>query len=331
MKNESTEPSDNFKAEYFSDEFAYWSARADAAASKVRAESTLKAYTSDWADFQSWCDRLGQAALPALPKTVAAYMRQLVDRDKSPAKPATVRRRLAAISVYHQQAGMVPPTASALVREQWKAIRRSKGVAPTQKQAILEEDLEELIRPLDTTTLAGLRDRAIILLGFASAMRRSELVALEVEDIEIERPGAVFTIRWSKTNQEGEAEFVAVFYGKQPATCPVRALEAWLAAAGIRRGPIFREIDRHGNLGTSALTPRVVAMVVKQVVSGLGKNAEKFAGHSLRRGFVTSSARAGASDREIMKQTRHRSRAMIDRYMQAATIWDNHPQTRLKL
>jgi integrase len=169
-------------------------------------------------------------------------------------------------------------------------------------------------------TLRGQRNRALLLLGFAGAFRRSELVALDVEDLEFQRNGVVVTLRRSKTDQEGESRRIGVPYGSSELTCPVRALQGWLELGAIIEGPVFRAVDRHGNLG-GQLGDHAVARLVKEHAVLVGLDPTRYAGHSLRAGLATSAADGGASDRAIMRQTGHRSAAMVNRYVREGRLF----------
>jgi integrase len=193
------------------------------------------------------------------------------------------------------------------MKEVWSGIRRTVGVAQTAKAAATTDYLKQILQ-LIPSTIIGVRDRALLLVGFAAALRRSELVALQVEDIQFVPEGAVVHIRRSKTDQEARGESVAIALGKQPETCPVRALNTWFSTSGISTGPIFRGIDRWNHLQDTALTDKVVALQV-------------FAGHSLRAGLATSAAIAGVNERKIMDQTRHKSVVMVRRYVREANLF----------
>jgi integrase len=181
------------------------------------------------------------------------------------------------------------------------------------------EDVRKVIAALPDT-LVGKRDAAVILLGFAAALRRSELVALNVEDVDFVDGGLHFTIRRSKVDQEGAGRQVGVAVGSTTDTCPVRAVRAWLHAAQITMGPIFRRIDQHGHIGPNALQPGAVAQVVKRAVVPLGMDPDAFSGHSLRAGLATSAAEAGANELTIMATTGHKSSQMVKRYVRRANL-----------
>ena len=282
--------------------------------------ATRRAYRAGLADFRAWCAAEGLEALPAAPETVARYVAALVERGR---KVATLEQRVAAIRWAHEAAGLESPTAAKGVRATLKGIRRKLGVAPAQKAPATAERLAAMVSLADAGTVKGLRDRALLLFGFASAMRRSELVALSLEDLEETERGLVVTLRRSKTDQEGRGQVRAVLFGRTPEMCPVRALRAWLEAASVESGRVFRRVDRHGHVG-ERLSCRAVAEVVKQYARRAGLEAQHFAGHSLRAGFVTSAAERGKSAERIMDHTGHRSVAMVRRYTRRADAFADH-------
>jgi site-specific recombinase XerD len=264
-----------------------------------RASSTRRAYASDFADFQSWGERVKERALPATPIAVGRYLAHLA---KSGLKVATISRRAVAIRSVHLAAGFPSPTETEGVKAVLRGIRRRLGSAPIRKAPAVAAAIASMLEALPTN-LAGLRDRALLLLGFAAALRRSELVALKVNDLERLPEGLRLTIRRSKTDQEGEGYEIPVPRGSK--LRPVEALETWLKAAGIKDGPLFREIDRHGNVGRRALSDRSVARIVKRAAAAAKLDPKVFSGHSLRAGFVTSALAAGADPLQVMGITRH--------------------------
>lgn len=282
-------------------------------------ENTRRAYASDWRAFSSWCSVAGLEALPALPSTLAVYVAHLVEAGR---KASTITRAVAAISAAHKAAGHASPAADEAVRQVVKGARRALGTRPAQKAPVKVDDLRALVATLDAS-LASLRDRALLTVGFAGAFRRSELVALDVADIEETRDGLRITIRRSKTDQDGAGQVVGIPYGSDPATCPVRAVRAWKDAAGIVEGRLFRSVNRHGQAG-EALSDRAVALVVKRAATAAGLDASRFAGHSLRAGLVTTAAKAGKALDVIMRQTRHRSTAVVLGYIREAGLFENN-------
>lgn len=290
--------------------------KARAYAHDARSANTLRAYESDLRAFGSWCQQRGVTGLPVSPEMLSCYVADVAGS----VKPATLQRRLAAITVAHKAAGYESPTSHEVVRSVLAGTRRHFGVAQAQKVALSVDDVRAMVADLGEAPI-DLRDRALLLLGFAGALRRSELVALDVTDVRFERAGVVLTLHRSKTNQEGATEEVAVPYGSDLSTCPVRALQSWLDC--VESGPLFRNIARGGRIG-DRLSPHSVASIVKKLAAKVGLDADKLAGHSLRSGFATSAARAGKSEAAIMRQTRHKSVTVARRYIRQGTKWDDH-------
>jgi integrase len=284
----------------------------------AKAPSTVRAYRSDWRHFCQWCVAHNLASLPAAPETVSLYLAEFGGL----LKPATLQRRLAAIAKAHQAAGFESPASMrhAAVSEVWKGLKRMHGTAQECKAAVLTKDLRAMLRTLPGNLL-GTRDRALLLIGFAGAFRRSELVALQLEDCAFTTDGLVITLRRSKTDQEGEGRKVGIPYGSNLDTCPVRSLRAYLEASGIVTGPLFRPINRHGRMGERGLSPFGVALVVKRYAVAAGFDGSRYAGHSLRAGLATSAAAAGVSERAIMDQTGHKSTSMMRRYIREGSLW----------
>jgi integrase len=246
-------------------------------------------------------------------------------------KPATLQRRLADISKAHQAARYDSPCAMrhAVVAEVWQGIKRTHGTTQTAKAAATTEVLRSMIGALPDSP-SGIRDRALLLVGFAGAFRRSELVALNVEDIAEVEAGLIITIRRSKTDQDGQGRKVAIPFGSLLETCPVRSLRAWLRLASIEAGAIFRSIDRHGHMH-DRMTDHSVALIVKRLVMAAGLDPAKFSGHSLRAGLVTSAASAGVSEASIMRKTGHRSVAMVRRYVTDVNLFRDDAAARVGL
>jgi integrase len=285
-------------------------------AAHAKAPNTLKAYRIDWADVLNWCALHRLECLPAEPHTIALYLTDLARTHNV----STQYRRLSGISQAHQAAGNVTPTTDAQVRLVFQGIRRTLGSAPDQKNAAITAEVRAMVETLSPTSLIGERDRALLLVGFAGAFRRSELVSLDVGDVVFGADGLIVQLRRSKTDQEGEGRKVGLPFGSNPLTCPVHALRAWLATA-IASGPIFRRVDRHGNLGTQRLTDQSVALIVKRCARAAGLDWERYAGHSLRSGLATAAAMADVSERAIMAQTGHKSLPMVRRYIRDGSLF----------
>jgi site-specific recombinase XerD len=291
-----------------------------------KAESTLRGYQADWRHFCAWCESHGLRPLPASPETVASYIAECAGR----LKVGSIQRRLNAIAEAHKVVGLEPPTHNAIVRNTLKGIRRTAGTAQTQKAPALTDDIRAMVDTTDTGMI-GARDRAVILLGFAGAFRRSELVSLDVEDCAFGKDGLTVTLRRSKTDQQGVGRKIGIPYGSNPETCPVRTVQAWLEQAGVSTGPLFRSLNRHGHMLPGRLSGIDVARVVKKLAERAGLDAAKYAGHSLRAGHATTAAIAGASERSIMNQTGHRSVQMVRRYIREGNLFRENSAGKLGL
>jgi integrase len=294
----------------------------------ARSERTRAAYREQWKDFEGWCRQHDLAALPAEPRTVVLYLSARAQKGSSArtkkegCKVSTLSLALTAISQVHLSADYESPRSDRMVREAFKGIRRTHGSAPTQKRPLLDVQVRELAKTLPST-LGGARDRALLLVGFSGAFRRSELVALTVADLSFNEEGLTVTLRRSKTDQEAHGRKVGLPYGRAAATCPVRATKAWLKRSGISEGPLFRTVDQHGHMG-GAMSGRDVANLIKRKAHVMGLNAADFSGHSLRSGLATSSAKAGKPVHAIMRQTGHRSVAMVQKYIRDAELFSDN-------
>ncbi len=293
--------------------------RAQMFARSARAKRTRDVYRYQWVRFETWCEVHACTPLPASPATLVFYLTAWADAGGS---LASLAQALAAISEAHAMAGHQAPRRAPELREVWKGIRRELGRAPRRRAApMLVEDLRQIAALLSDSRI-GRRDRALLTIGFTAALRRSELVALDVADARLCAEGIELRIRRSKTDQEGAGAIVGVPFGNAHATCPVRSLRAWLEEARIDEGAIFRAVNRYGLVG-SRLSDRAVAKIVKCSVLRAGLDPSAYSGHSLRAGLATSAARAGKRDRAIMRQGRWRSRSMVDRYVREATLLDD--------
>lgn len=282
-----------------------------------KAASTRKAYLVDFADFTTFCETYGHVALPSPPVAVALYLAHLADTGR---KAATIERRVAAIRCFHKAAGHEPPTNAEAVKAVMRGIRRKLGKKQVRKAPATADLLVQALARLPNT-IRGLRDRALLLLGFAAALRRSELVALDVVDVTVRPRGLIVHIGRSKTDQDGEGADIPVPNGKQ--LKPADALREWLEASGVTEGPIFREVDRHGRVGSQALSDRSVARIVKGVFADLGIEGD-FAGHSLRAGFVTTALEHGVDNLKIMGITRHAKVDTLKIYDRRERDFDDH-------
>lgn len=302
-------------------------AAADQYASAGVAANTRKAYAADLACFTTYCAATGVAALPATVDTIRGYLAWLAAEGKA---VATIRRRLASIAAAHQVAGVPSPTTDAAVRATMRGIARSLGSGQRLVAPLTIDVLRAAIDALPMN-LHGRRDRALLALGFAGAMRRSELVALDLADIRFVAEGLEVTVRRSKTDQEGHGRVIGIPYGRRSGVCPVALVRDWLAAAGfldadgqvIGAGPLLRSVSRHGHVG-GRLDGSAIARIVKAAAEAAGVDADQFSGHSLRAGFVTTAAVAGIADRRIMDQTGHKSDAAFRTYVRRATVFHDN-------
>jgi len=277
------------------------------------APATRRAYQSDLDQFRAW-----GGAVPATDAQIASYLAD----HAGVLSVATLTRRLAAISVAHEAHKLPNPVPSPLVRATMRGIRREHGVAQRQAKPLLRDDLFAVLarmgdRPKD------LRDKALLLIGFAGGFRRSELCAIDCTDVEHVRQGVIITVRRSKTDQEAAGRRVGIPFGRTK-WCPVAALDRLLSAAGIDAGPIFRRVDRHGRVSSEAMSPEAVCLVVRERVAGAGFEPAGYSGHSLRAGFATSAVQAGVSTLKVRAQTGHASDTMLARYIRDGELFVNN-------
>ena len=285
----------------------------------AKAPATLKAYRSDWRDFEAWCRMRRLQALPASPQTVALY---ITDRASSLAS-GTITRRLTSITKAHQSAGFADSPASTrnfIVGETLKGIRRTIGTAQKGKNPLLADDIRAIITA-SARGPQGLRDRALVLVGFAGAFRRSELARIDVCDLSFNIDGVVIDVRVSKTDQEAAGRKVGLPFASDPDTCPVLALRRWLALTQISEGPVFRKVGRYGHVSKRGLNSDSIGAMLKRAAARAGMRVEPLGGHSLRAGHVTQAAMNGVSERVIMRQTGHRSTATLRRYIRMGEMF----------
>ena len=294
----------------------------------ARSPATLRAYRTDWEAFVAWCDSVELRALPAEPDTVSMFIGAESRRRLA---VSTIERRVAAIAYYHRTADLPSAHATQKVRDTLAGIRRRrKKDKPARKTPAVDAVIKSMVDALDVERAAGLRDRALLLLGFAGALRRSELVALDVEDLAV-RPslGLTLTVRASKTDQGGQGETLAILAvaspsGKPSRYCPVTAVDAWLRFAEIGSGALFRSLRKGDRVTAERLSDKGVARIVKQAARAAGHEEADFAGHSLRRGFLTSAGRSRADLFKMMAQSRHKSIDMVRVYVDEGDAFERH-------
>jgi len=297
-------------------------------AKQAKAHNTHRAYDADWRDFEKYLKKLGRSALPASPDDVARYLRNLIERRRL--KIATVTRRLAAIADKHKGNGCDSPCDDWVVKNTLRRLRAEYGHPSHGKAPLVTKDLKRLLGVVPPT-LVGARDRAILLLGFAGAMRRSDIVNLDFQDLALAPEGLVVSIKKGKTDQARKGRKIGIPYGTNESTCPVRAVIHWLELTGIVDGPLFRGITKHGALRTERLSNQVVAIIVKQYLKVLGESATRFSAHSLRAGFITAAAVAGVPDRIIQDQSGHKSIMTLRRYIRDACIFRTNAASKVGL
>jgi site-specific recombinase XerD len=284
-----------------------------------KSPATRAAYQSDFSIFRTWCASRGVNALPATPETVAGF---LAAQAEAGLAASTISRRGAAIRYAHKLAGHEPSTNNEVVKATLRGIRRAVGTAPKGRKAPMIAEIMHRVSRAAALDLKGLRDRALLLLGFGGAFRRSELVALNVEDVEFTDDGLRVTIRKSKTDQEGVGVTIAIVRGG--ACCPAKALREWLDTAKIESGPIFRPVRKGNRVGDSRLTGKTVCVLVKAYAALIGLDATTIGAHSLRSGFLTSAARRGASVFKMRDVSRHKSMDVLQSYVRDADLFRDH-------
>jgi site-specific recombinase XerD len=307
----------------------------------ARAPNTLRGYRSDWSEFTTWCSHAKLDPLPAAAATISTYLTELA---RAGAKVGTMSRRLSAIRFAHQLRNLADPTTGARVVAVWEGIRRTHGAPPEQAAPLMPPELLDVLAACPTSKtwkkagrppepdLGGLRDRALLLVGFWAALRRSELASLTIDQISDHPKGLVVSLPRSKTNQRGEAaELVVLPHAGSRARCPVTALRTWLEAAGLDDGPVLRPVSKGNRPLGRPLHPESINNLVQAAVSRAGLDPAPFSAHSLRAGFVTFAHLRGASDRAIAHQTRHRSLATVGTYVRIHEAWADNAATQLGL
>lgn len=305
----------------------------------ARAPNTLRGYQSDWREWTGWCAQHDHRPLPADPVAVSRYLTELAGHG---VKVGTMSRRLSALRFAHQLADLPSPTDAARVVAVWEGIRRTHGEPADQAEPLQPPELFQVVEGCPTVkewrtrgrapepSLAGARDRALLLVGFVAALRRSELSALDVDHVDDHPNGMTVAIPRSKTNQTGEqTELVVIPRAATETRCPVRALEHWLDLAQITAGPVFRKVTKSNRPGPTRLHPESINTLIQTAIARTGVDPGPYSAHSLRAGFVTYTHRRGASDRAIAHQTRHRSLATLGQYIRIDEAWEDNAATQL--
>jgi site-specific recombinase XerD len=314
----------------------------------AKAPNTLKGYASDWEDFNTWCKQKRLQSLPANPQVVAAY---LSDRamnswigpsgrlrkmtEKSPLKLPTLLHRLWGIKHKHKECGYQFDIGCKEIENIVSSLRRQNTAKEDRKDPLLLSDIRGMIEILPNT-LTGIRDKALLLVGFVSAMRRSEIADLKMKNLKFVEEGIELHLNWSKTGERN----IPIPYGSNPLTCPVRALKVWLKEANITEGPIFRSINKHGQISDNPLTGASIAFIVKRnsyvqdkisVAAEKGEHTPSYAGHSLRAGFCTTAAMQGVPEHLIMAQAGHKKSDTTKKYIRIANKWKDNAAIKIGL
>jgi len=282
-----------------------------------KSKNTLRAYQSDYTDFLEFCSKNGFQSMPTKPKILALYITHL----SSYSKYSTLKRRLASISVIHKAKGHYIDTKHPIIMENLMGIKRTNGSNQKGKKPLLINDLKIIIKAIDQSKEKDnrkIRDKALLLIGFSGGFRRSELVDIEYEDIEFVSEGVKIFVKRSKTDQSGEGMTKAIPYFDNKDFCPVIALKNWIEIIELRNGKIFNISDKN------------VALLIKKYANYAGLESHRYAGHSLRSGFATSTAESGAEERSIMAMTGHKSTEMVRRYIKEANLFKNNALNKIK-
>ena len=298
---------------------------------RASAASTIRAYRSDWRLFTAWCEARGYPALPTTPEVTSAHLAELAEIGSTfsagrPLSKASIERRLAAIVFVHRAAGLEPPTTqvgAANLTTMMRGIRNAKRAdKPGNKRPADADVLRDIIRGITGDTMLDLRDRALLTMGMMGAFRRSELVSIQIEDVTPHPRGLTVSIPFSKGDQTGAGQSVAILEGRRIE--PVRHYRAWIEAAKISEGKVFRRLTPHGRVTDAALSEQSVALVVKKRAGAVGYDPALFAGHSLRAGFLTEAGRTGATLFKMKEHSRHKSIEMLSAYIRDEEAFRNH-------
>ena len=296
-----------------------------------KAKNTIRAYKSDFYNFELFCIQNGLKALPTEPRIISLYLTSLSSKD---IKMSTIKRRLVSIGVIHKLKGHYLDTKHPLIIENIMGIKRRKGSAQNSKKPLLINNLKALIKAinrLDINPIKKFRDRTIVLIGFSGGFRRNEIVSLNYDDIEFVNEGMKISLRRSKTDQYGEGFLKGVPYFDNPVYCPVISTQNWLKISEINSGPLFRRFSKGAKLTEMRLTDQSVALIIKKYLQLAGIDSKNYSGHSLRSGFATSAAESGAEERSIMAMTGHKSTEMVRRYIKEANLFKNNALNKIKL
>jgi site-specific recombinase XerD len=296
-----------------------------------KADNTVRAYKSDFNDFELFCTQNEFNSLPSEPKIVSLYLTHLSTKE---AKISTIKRRLVSIGVIHKLKGHYLDTKHPSIIENIMGIKRRKGSIQKGKKPLLINNLKAIINVIDQQKkeeIKKLRDRSIILIGFSGGFRRNEIVSLDYDDLDFVPEGLKITLRKSKTDQFGEGSLKGLPYFDNPEYCPVISIQKWIEISRINSGSLFRRFTKGSKLSENRLTDQTVALLIKEYLKLAGIDSKNYSGHSLRSGFATSAAESGAEERSIMAMTGHKSVEMVRKYIKEANIFKNNALNKLKI
>ena len=296
-----------------------------------KSNNTIRAYKSDFNDFGLFCAKNGFKSLPTEPKIVSLYLTYLSTKN---VKMSTLKRRIVSIGVIHRIKGHYLDTKHPSIIENIMGIKRRKGSVQKGKKPILINHLKKLINAIDQQEkeeIKKLRDRSIILIGFAGGFRRNEIVSLDYDDLDFVDEGLKINLKRSKTDQFGEGSVKGLPYFENSQYCPVISIQKWIEISKISTGPLFRRFKKGQILSEHRLTDQTVALLIKEYLLSAGIDSENYSGHSLRSGFATTAAESGAEERSIMAMTGHKSTEMVRRYIKEANLFKNNALRKIKI
>ena len=296
-----------------------------------KSQNTIRAYKSDFKDFELFCVKNGFKSMPSDSKIVSLYLTYLSTNN---VKMSTLKRRLVSIGVIHRLKGHYLDTKHPSIIENIMGIKRRKGSIQKGKKPILISNLKTIINVIDEIKdddIKRSRDRTIILIGFSGGFRRNEIVSLDYDDLDFVNEGLKINLKKSKTDQFGEGSIKALPYFDNPNYCPVKSLQKWLNYSKIDNGPVFRRLNKGSKLTENRLTDQTVAILIKKYLQIAGIDSKNYSGHSLRSGFATSAADSGAEERSIMAMTGHKSTEMVRRYIKEANLFKNNALNKIKI
>ena len=296
-----------------------------------KAHNTIRAYNSDFRDFELFCIQNSLKSLPTKPEIISLYLTHLSTKN---AKISTIQRRLVSIKMIHKLKGHYLDTKNPSIIENIMGIKRRKGSIQNGKKPIKINNLKKIINVIDeqkNEEIKKLRDRSIILVGFSGGFRRNEIVSLDYDDLEFVPEGLKINVKRSKTDQFGQGSLKGLPYFENSSYCPVISLQKWIEISNISSGPLFRRFKKGSNLSENRLTDQSVALIIKEYLELAGIDSKNYSGHSLRSGFATSAAEAGVEERNIMAMTGHKSPEMVRRYIKEANIFKNNALNKIKI